>query len=703
MKSGFHDNHYYFPVGSRCSGFGNQERNKFIKTHTAYECIKKRCEEYPDDDFFGYREMKDGKPKGEYIWLKNNVILEQIDSLSNAIMNKFKLKKGDAIGFISKNRYEWYVAQFAMQKNGIIPVPLYATLGEESIDYIIDLMKIKIVFGSLDKTILKLAERNDTLHFVLFDMGNWSNEQEIENDMKNETVVKRTEGKNENEMKFEMSDEQRMKVMKTLKTLEVNMKLEINENFRKNCELYEDLLNEGRKMKYESTLPSMNDICIIIFTSGTSGTPKGAIHTFKTFSRGITSINEVEIFSECPIREETVFSYLPSAHVLEQQTSQAFMYGGGKVGFNAGGIPGLVEDLKLCKPTYFACVPRVLQKIYDMFLMKKNQMSCIVRTIFDIAYANKRNAIVNGTKPIINWDSFVFNKVSENFGGKLKFIFNGGAPLTPELYEWARVCTCSFVMQSYGMTEACGGCVTCLPNMNDPNILSCGFPCDEVGIRLSSVEEMNYLITNKEVCGEIEMKGGPIFTGYYQNDVANKESFTEDGWFKTGDIGRVAEDGSLQIIDRKKNLFKLAQGEYIAVEPLEGKYDSMNLIGQSFIFGDSTDTFIVGVIVPDVQNMKKWFEEKNIKLDDEKSLVEMCKKLNSKEIKKQIMADIIAYMKNLGIPHYELIRNVFFYHEAFSTENDLLTPSFKLKRMNLKKFFEKELIQLRKEVKNNEL
>ncbi|EKE38734.1 hypothetical protein ENUP19_0257G0058 [Entamoeba nuttalli] len=641
-KTGYiEDGHYYFITRSMCSNGGDPKVNEFIRTHTAYECIKRRCDSHPEDDFYGYRERKNGKGFGNYIWLKNKVVIELIDSFSNALLYQFHLKKGDAIGFISRNRYEWYIAQYAMQKNGIIPVPLYATLGEKAIDYIVDLMKINIVIGSLDNTLVSLSKRNPTLKFILFD------HEEVEN------------------------------LIAPSNTL-----------------YFEDLLNIGRSHTVESILPKMEDICLIVFTSGTSGTPKGAIHTFYSFSHGINSINETQIFTTGPIRNETIFSYLPCAHVLEQQTSQGFMYGGGRVGFISGGISSLVEDLKLCQPTYFGTVPRVLQRIYDTFHQKYLEMGCVVKRIFDIAFYFKLNALRSNTTTYIDWDNIVFYKIKEQFGGKLKFIFNGGAPLTYGLYEWLRVCTGAYIMQSYGLTESCGGCTTCLPGMNDPQILSCGSPCDRVKLRLTSVPELEYFVEDKVPCGEIELSGGPIFKGYYHNDEANKDAFTEDGYFKTGDIGSVAKDGSLIIIDRKKNLFKLAQGEYIAVEPLEGKYDSCPFVSQTFIHGESTDSFIVGIIVPEFNIIKPWLKTKGIEYNSKEDII----KILNTSMKKDILGEINSYVKGLNVPSYELIKNVYFIDEPFSTQNDLLTPSFKLKRMNLKKHFSDQLEILRKEI-----
>ncbi|KAL7718562.1 Long-chain-fatty-acid--CoA ligase [Entamoeba marina] len=559
--------------------FGDKEDMDYMRTHSTYEIIKRRCEKNPEAPFMGYREKKGDEYEGDYIWLKNNQIIEMVDQLAAGILKKFKLSKGEFCGIISGNRYEWYLTQFALQRHGIIPVPLYTTLGSEAIDYILKKLNIKVVF----------------------------------------------------------------------------------------C--------------------TYNDIFSVIFTSGTSGIPKGAVHTFKSIGHAAYVINSSNVFRNEPITRQTFFSYLPSAHCLDQQICHAFFYGGGKVGYISGGIQTLMDDIKYCKPTFFIGVPRVLQRIYDKFNEVINSSNFLTKNIYNIAYYYKRNAIVNSSWNYINWDAIVFNKVHELLGGEVRFILNGGAPITEELYEWLRVSTGATILQGYGLTETFGGCCCSLEEMTDLNVLNVGSSCPGVNIRLKSIPDMDYSVTDEFPSGEIQIKSVQNFREYYQNEEATKAAFTDDGYFCTGDIGRICVDGSLSIIDRKKNLFKLAQGEYVAVEPLENKYSSITLVEQCFIYGESTDTFIVAVL-----------SEMNISCT---SLIDVVEKLNEKKLRLKLMKMITDQVKTMKVPGYELIKNVYFEHEAFSTENDLMTPSFKPKRPQLKKKYSNILTELRHEVNNN--
>ncbi|BFU26217.1 long-chain-fatty-acid--CoA ligase, putative [Entamoeba histolytica HM-1:IMSS-B] len=641
-------NKFYFLNQTEHWSAGEKDDIEYMTQHTTYEVIKRRCEKNPENDFFGYRKREGKKYIGEYIWLKNKEVLEMTDSLASGIMNKYHLKKGDSCGIISGNRYEWYLTQFALQRHGIIPVPLYTTLGKEAIDYIISTLSITLVFCTFSDTVAEMCERNPKITLVCFDTF-----EDIMNHI-NPSISYVT---------------------------------------------FDRLIKEGKSNLIEPQLPTMDDTFSIIFTSGTSGIPKGAVHSFNSASYGSCTINSAELFKDSPMKEQTYFSYLPSAHVLDQEVTHGFIYGGGRIGFISGGIPTLIEDLSKCQPTFFIAVPRVLQKIYDKFNETYNQLGYFSQTLFNIGYYYKLNAVKNKSWNYINWDNIVFYKIHQVFGGKLKYILNGGAPLTEELYEWLRVCSGAIILQGYGLTETFGGICCSLPYMTDLNILNVGSCGPNVEIRLVSVPEMNYTIDDEYPSGEIEIRSKQNFICYYKNEEATKAAINDDGFFATGDIGKVCPDGSLAIIDRKKNLFKLAQGEYIAVEPLENKYCAMPLISQCFIYGESSDVFITAIIVLDFDELKRIAS--SITTESEKDSLLNIHYLNKIDIKKKILQIIQNYIKTQHVPGYEIIKNVYFETEHFSTENDLMTPSFKLKRPQLKRKYLTILKQLRTEIQNN--
>ncbi|KAL7719648.1 Long-chain-fatty-acid--CoA ligase [Entamoeba marina] len=621
---------FYFDSPKHSLGGMGEDVKEFLQTHTSYEIIKHRCETTPESDMFGYRLKEGNKSIGEYIWMNSKDGLELIDNFASGFMTKYPLEKGKFVGFVGRNRYEWYVAQIALQRHGIVPVPFYASLGKKGIDYIIDTLDIKHILCTYSDAVVDLAQRKESLHFICYD-------KPCPNDW-----IKAT--------------------------------------------YFSDLVSLGKESYIPPRLPSMNDTCIVIFTSGTQGIPKGGVHTFASVSHAVISINDASCFKNAPIHNETFFSYLPSAHVLDQQIATAFLYDGGRVGFISGGISMFVEDMKLCKPTYIAAVPRVMQKIYDKFKETYNEMGYIKQAIYNTAYYFKRNAVINNSWNYINWDNVVFHQIHEQFGGHLKFVFDGGAPLTTDLYEWLRVCSGAFIMQGYGMTETYGGCISCLPGSNDANVLSCGFPCSGVNCRLVDVPEMQYVVDSSFPSGELQIKSPLIFKEYYKNEEATTAAFTADGFFCTGDIATVGIDGSL------------SQGEYIAVEPLEGIYETCDIINQIFIYGESTDNFIVAIVIVEPSQVKRLIEGSGMKCTNEEEAITM---MNEKDVKMMLLKHIEDFLREQKVSGFKIIKNGFFDNTPFTTENDLLTPSFKIKRFNIKKKYSNELQQLRQEVINN--
>ena len=626
---------------------GDSETLQFMKTHTTYEVIKHRAETIPETDLFGYRKREGDKYVGEYLWLKSIEVLHMTDSLASGIVRKFGLKKGDFVGIISGNRYEWFITQFALQRHGIIPIPLYTTLGKEAIDYIITTLNMKYVFCTYSKTVEEMCERHNHLFLVCYDTYD--------------------------------------KIMNNIDSSVKYMK-------------FEELVKEGEKHIIQPDLPQMNDTFSIIFTSGTSGIPKGAVHTFRSAHHSAFIINSANVFVDLPMKDQHYFSFLPSAHVLDQEINHAFIFGGGKVSYISGGIPTLMEDLKYSQPTFFITVPRVLQKIYDVFNSTLSQSSCLVKTMFNIAYHYKANAVKGGYKTLIDWDSIVFHKIHSVFGGKLKLIMNGGAPLTADLYEWLRVCSGAIVLQGYGLTETFGGICASLPNMTNLNELNVGSMGPEIEMRLVSVPEMGYSVDDEYPSGEIQVRAPQNFSYYYKNEEQTHLAIDSDGFFSTGDIGRLTKDASLSIVDRKKNLFKLAQGEYIAVEPLEGKYGAMPIIQQIYVHGESSDVFVSGIVVIEKSELKNYPQLQLPPKGDDIALREALNKMENRKILLKAIQDFIRSMK---VPGYEVIKNVYFETIPFSTENNMMTPSFKLKRVEIKKTYQEQLHTLRYEVVKN--
>ncbi|BFU21262.1 long-chain-fatty-acid--CoA ligase, putative [Entamoeba histolytica HM-1:IMSS-B] len=620
-----------------------------VNKKTPYEMLKARVDRFPEEPVFGYRHKTNGR-FGDYEWINGPQTLQLVDSVAGGLVNLLHLKKGDACGIMTRNRYEWYILQFAMQRQGIIIIPMYGTFGIDALDYIVKKLELKYLFCSPISKGIELAEKNPSLKLVAFDKLTEKELEEVPSDL--------------------------------------------------NILTYEAILNFGQNHPVAIDLPSIDDTYSVIFTSGTSGNPKGVVHTHRTINNAVWSFCSCGYFDKDVVLKGKInYSYLPSAHVYDQQIVLSFVYGYGAVGFNSGGIPTLVDDFQHLHPTFLITVPRVLQKIYDKFI-ETVSASCIANTVYKIAYYYKSRAVHDNTTTLINWDAIIFNKIKEMLGGQLDVILNGSAPLTQDLFQWLRVCTGAKIFQGYGLTESFGGFCTAAPGLHDDNHTSVGSPCIDCHMRLVSIPDMDYDVHDEEPTGEIQIKAKQIFKEYYGDEAMTKASFTDDGYFCTGDVGRINYDGSISIIDRKKNLFKLAQGEYIAVEPLENLYGLYPLLQNVFIYGESTDTFIVGIIVPEKIEFIKFLQtqcEYQGNSDEElKSFVER------KDVRQCVMKELENHIRNKGVPGYEVLKNIYIELTPFSEANNLLTPSFKLRRPQIKKKYADILNKLRNEVINNE-
>ncbi|KAH0881462.1 hypothetical protein HID58_068856 [Brassica napus] len=282
--------------------------------------------------------------------------------------------------------------------------------------------------------------------------------------------------------------------------------------------------------------------------------------------------------------------------------------------------------------------------------------------LFNAAYNAKKQALLNGKNASAIWDRLVFNKIKDKLGGRVRFMTSGASPLSPEVMEFMKICFGARVLEGYGMTET--ACVISGMDEGDNLIGHVGSPNPACEIKLVDVPEMNYTSADQpNPRGEICVRGPIVFRGYYKDEVQTKEVVDEDGWLHTGDIGLWLPGGRLQIIDRKKNIFKLAQGEYIAPEKIENVYAKCKFVGQCFIYGDSFNSSLVAVVSVDPDVLKSWAASQGIKLRG-----------------------------------FEFAKAVTLVLEPFTLENGLLTPTLKIKRPQAKEYFAEAITNMYKEL-----
>uniref|UniRef100_A0A8C1LRL9 Arachidonate--CoA ligase n=1 Tax=Cyprinus carpio TaxID=7962 RepID=A0A8C1LRL9_CYPCA len=370
-----------------------------------------------------------------------------------------------------------------------------------------------------------------------------------------------------------------------------------------------------------------------------------------------------------------------SAFIKVTEVSQEiFTFGvllvhGARIGYFQGDIRLLMDDLKTLKPTIFPVVPRLLNRMFDKIFGQAN--TPLKRWLLDFATSRKEAELKSGVvRKDSMWDKLIFSKVQASLGGRVRLMITGAAPVSPTVLTFLRAALGCQFYEGYGQTECTAGCTMSLPGDWTAGHVGAPLPCNFV--KLLDVPEMNYFAANGE--GEVCVKGSNVFQGYLKDPERTSEAIDKDGWLHTGDIGKWLPNGTLKIIDRKKHIFKLAQGEYIAPEKIENIYIRSDPVAQVFVHGDSLQACLVGIVVPDPDFLPGWAKRRGI----EGSYTEMCK---SKELKNAILEDIIRLGKEAGLKSFEQ------YNLRY------LTPTLKAKRTELRNHFREQIDQLYAKIK----
>lgn len=397
-----------------------------------------------------------------------------------------------------------------------------------------------------------------------------------------------------------------------------------------------------------------DDLASIIYTSGTTGDPKGVVLTHKNLAQNLRySTDGLDI-----LEGDSAISFLPLSHALARHLDYALYAIGATVAY-VPKFEDLSKAMKVVKPTVFLAVPRVFEKVRQAVEGKSEGLK---KTILQWALkvgAKHRDEVARGVKPSsLAWklaDKLVFSKIHEAFGGRAKVFISGGAPLGKESSEWFLDVGIR-VFEGYGLTETS-------PVMSRNTFR--GYRMGTVGTVLPNVE------VRIAGDGEIETRGDSVFSGYWQNEEATKKEFTEDGWFKTGDIGKL-EDGFLSITDRKKELLKTSGGKYIAPQPMESKLKVDSLVGQVAVVGDNKK-FVSVLISPNFQALESWAGKNGVSGASDHA------KLTA-DPKVQKVYEAIVEKVNGTLAHFETIKKVIVVPDEWNIESGELTPSMKLKR-----------------------
>ncbi|PHU10143.1 Long chain acyl-CoA synthetase 7, peroxisomal [Capsicum chinense] len=610
---------------------------------TVHDIFVNSVQTFQDYKYLGSRIRVDGTV-GEYKWMTYG----EAGTARTAIGSGFHyygLQPGARVGLYFINRPEWMIVDHACSAYSYTSVPLYDTLGPDAVKYIVNHADVQAIFcvPTTLNTLLTFLSEIPSVRLIVVVGG---------------------------------IDEHLPSLPST-----TGMKL-IS---------YTRLLSQGRSSMQPFCPPRPEDIATICYTSGTTGTPKGVVLSHANLVASVAGMTlAIKFYSS-----DIYISYLPLAHIYERANQISAAYFGVAIGFYQGDNLKLMDDLVTLRPTVFSSVPRLYNRIYAGITNAVQTSGVLKQRLFNAAYNSKKQAVMNGRKPSPMWDRLVFNKIKDKLGGRVRILTSGASPLSPDVMEFLKVCFGCQVIEGYGMTET--SCV--ISTMDDTDNLTghVGSPNPACEIKLVDVPEMSYTSEDEpHPRGEICVRGPIIFEGYYKDEVQTKEVIDDDGWLHTGDIGLWLPGGRLKIIDRKKNIFKLAQGEYIAPEKIENVYAKCKFIAQCFVYGDSFNSSLVAVVCVEPDVLKEWASSEGIKYED---LGQLC---NDPRARAAVLAEMDAVGRDAQLRGFEFVKAVTLTIEPFTIENGLLTPTFKVKRPQAKAYFAKAISDMYNELSTSD-
>ncbi len=566
------------------------------------------------------------KQKGHWQELTWAQYYEKIEFLSCAMM-AWGISKGDHVAIYSNSRFEWSAWDWACLAIGAVPVPIYQSSTVEDLLHILKMTEPKFLI---------VEGRNQYQHYLA---------------VKEQGVLI-----------------SQVSCIETSASADLEL---IN---------FEEALLFGRKnhAKFKDQVRdlcqshTLEDTATLFFTSGTTGLPKGVVLTHQQIISEVGDAFPLVGASD----KDTTLSFLPYAHVMGRIETWGNVFSGYTLAF-AESIEALKKNLQEVKPTILIAVPRIFEKIYTQIQVQLTS-DPLKAKLFNWSLDKSMSVlrkVRNHEEP--SWLEFaehlvsqqtVLKKIKELFGGRLRFCVSGGAPLSNEISEFFGACGVQ-ILEGYGLTETTAAIFVNTPHDAMPGTV--GRPLGDVLLKFGND-------------GEILVKSKKIMKEYYKDPESTRNAFTEDGFFKTGDIGEILPTGHLKITDRKKDLIKTAGGKYVAPQKLESLLKNTGVISHAVVHGDQRK-YIVVLLTLELQFLKDQAQKQNLSGD----IHEVSQSRQVLEFTRKLISQV-----NSQLASYESIKRFLILPTEFTVENGELTPSLKVKRKFLEKKFKDEIESL---------
>ena len=549
-----------------------------------------------------------GKKEGKWYTYSTNEYYKKSHHLATGLM-ALGLKRGDRVATVTTNRAEWNIADMGMAMAGIIHVPIYPTLGDDEYKYILKHAEVKIILAG-DK---KLFQSMCPLASMSDGVDAVYTFEEVDGAKNFQQILDLGE-----EKKDEFADQ--------LEAVKKDIKPE--------------------------------DLATIIYTSGTTGVPKGVMLSHKNLVSNFTEHAKLHNLGI----EHKALSFLPLCHVYERSVNYHFQYRGMGV-YYVGNLSQIVSSIKEVKPHMFNSVPRLLEKVYDGFVAKGKELTGIKKKLYFWALNlthhfeyNKKFGPLMRLKISVA-DKLIYSKWREALGGNITYIVSGGAALQPRIgrvFGMAKLTT----LEGYGLTETSPVIAVNNPTTKEMMVGTVGPILEGYDVKFASD-------------GEILCKGPGIMKGYYKAPELTDEVIDKNGWFHTGDIGVLVDNKYLKITDRKKEIFKLSGGKYIAPQMIENKLKTSELIEQVMVIG-ANEKFASAIISPCFPILHDWAGEHKLHYENNEELIQLP------EVIQKMQKEVMKVNKTLG--SHEQISRIRLVCEEWTPTSGELSPTLKLRR-----------------------